>query len=72
VVVKACFGILVHWMLVLERDEMDDESFVRLDKALIGLLSFVQGLEKAVVKHTVPQQCDKFQAVLGRFRIVYK
>ncbi len=46
VVARACLGLLVHWMIIMEKDELEDDSFVLLDKALIGLLSFVQGLQK--------------------------
>ena len=69
VVSRAVTGVLVHWMLVLEAGELD-YSRERLDKALLALLSFVQGLHKAVLKHTVPHQCDKLQSVLARFRTV--
>jgi hypothetical protein len=69
VVGRAVTGVLVHWVLVLEHRE-SEFSRERLDKALLTLLSFVQGLHKAVLKHTVPQQCDKLQSVLARFRSV--
>jgi hypothetical protein len=69
VVGRAVVGVLVHWMLVMENGETEFAR-ERLDKALLTLLSFVQGLHKAVLKHTVPQQCDKLQGVLARFRSV--
>ncbi len=67
VVCNAMTHLLANCFVVLEEGNgaVPKEQF---DKALLSMLSFVQGVGKAVKSHTLPRQCLKFPNVLAKVK----